>query len=224
MNMEEKLVEVISVVEQRGLFSNVSAGYLLVKRVVDIFGALFGIIIFSPVLLVTAILIKINSPGVIFFIQERNGYKGKIFKMFKFRSMVNNAEKLMDSYESMNEVPGHMFKIKADLRVTSVGRIIRKTSIDELPQLFNILKGDMSFVGPRPPIPREVVKYDAWHDLRLSVKPGLTGLWQVSGRNEVGFEEMVRLDLKYIRERTLLYDFKILIKTFPLIFGDPKAF
>ena len=222
--MEEKLAEVRSVIDQRGLFDNVTAVYLMVKRATDIFAALFGIILLSPVLLVTALFIKLNSPGGIFFIQERNGYKGKIFKMLKFRSMVNNAEQLIDSFESVNEVSGHMFKMKGDPRITSVGKIIRKTSIDELPQLFNILKGDMSIVGPRPPIPREVVKYDAWHDLRLSVKPGLTGLWQVSGRSEVGFEEMVRLDLKYIRERSLLVDFKIILKTIPVIFGDSKAY
>jgi exopolysaccharide biosynthesis polyprenyl glycosylphosphotransferase len=222
--MEEKLAEVKSVVDRRGLFDNVSVVYLIVKRAGDIFGALLGIIILSPVLLVTALLIKLNSPGGIFFIQERNGYKGKVFKMFKFRSMVNNAENLIDSFASMNEVSGHMFKIRTDPRITPIGKIIRKTSIDELPQLFNILKGDMSIVGPRPPIPREVVKYDAWHDLRLSVKPGLTGLWQVSGRSEVGFEEMVRLDLKYIRERSFINDFKIILKTIPVILGDSKAY
>lgn len=218
------MAEVRSVIDQRGLFDNVSVVYLIVKRIADIIGALLGIIILSPVFLVTALLIKLNSSGGIFFVQERNGYKGKIFKMYKFRSMINNAEKLIDSFESMNEVSGHMFKIKADPRITSVGKFIRRTSIDELPQLFNILKGDMSTVGPRPPIPREVVKYDAWHDLRLSVKPGLTGLWQVSGRNELGFEEMVRIDLKYIRERSLLLDFKIILKTIPVILGDSKAF
>jgi len=222
--MEEKLAEVRSVVDQLGLFDNVSTFYLMVKRLADIFAALFGIIILSPVFLITAVLIKFTSHGRIFFIQERNGYKGKIFKMYKFRSMVSDAEKLFDSFESMNEVSGNMFKIKADPRITSVGKIIRKTSIDELPQLFNILKGDMSFVGPRPPIPREVVKYDAWHNLRLSVKPGLTGLWQISGRSQVGFEEMVRLDLKYIRERSLLYDFKIIVRTVPVIIWDSKAY
>jgi len=121
-------------------------------------------------------------------------------------------------------VKGHMFKIKNDPRITRVGRIIRKTSIDELPQLFNVLKGDMSIVGPRPPILREVVKYDSWHNLRLSVKPGLTGLWQISGRNNVGFDEMVRLDLKYIRERNFWYDLKIILKTIPVLLGDSKAF
>lgn len=138
--------------------------------------------------------------------------------------MVSNAEKLMAAYESMNEVSGHMFKIKEDPRITPIGKIIRKTSIDELPQLFNVLKGDMSLVGPRPPIPSEIVKYDPWHNLRLSAMTGLTGLWQVSGRNQVGFEEMVRLDLKYIKERNLLYDIKIILKTIPVIFGVSNAY
>lgn len=222
--MGEKLAEVRNVIDRRGLFENVSVGYLFVKRAIDIVFALFGIIILSPVFLSTALLVKLTSPGRIFFIQERNGYKGKIFRMYKFRSMVNNAEKLFTLVESMNEVSGNMFKIKDDPRITPVGRIIRKTSIDELPQLFNILKGDMSVVGPRPPIPREVVKYDAWHDLRLSVKPGLTGLWQVSGRNRVGFDEMVRLDLKYIRERSLKRDFAIIARTIPVILGDLNAY
>jgi lipopolysaccharide/colanic/teichoic acid biosynthesis glycosyltransferase len=222
--MEEKLAEVRSVVDQWGLFGNVSLRYIFVKRLIDIFGALFGIILLSPVFILTALLIKLNSPGSILYIQERNGYRGKVFKMFKFRSMVQHADKMMDSMESLNDVSGNMFKIKADPRITAVGRIIRKTSIDELPQFFNILKGDMSIVGPRPPLPREIVRYDAWHDLRLSVKPGLTGLWQVSGRNEVGFEEMVRLDMKYIRERRILNDLKIIIKTIPVILGDSKAY
>ena len=222
--MGEKLAEVRSVIDRRGLFENVSVGYLFVKRAIDIICALFGIIILSPVFLSTALLIKLTSHGKILFVQERNGYKGKIFKMYKFRSMINNAEKLFSVVESMNEVSGNMFKIKEDPRITPVGRIIRKTSIDELPQLFNVLKGEMSIVGPRPPIPREVVKYDAWHGLRLSVKPGLTGLWQVSGRNQVGFEEMVRLDLKYIRERSLKRDFEIIVRTIPVILGDLNAY
>lgn len=222
--MEEKLAEVRSVIDRWGLSDNVPLYYPMLKRVIDIFGALFGIIVFSPVLLITALLIKLTSPGKILFIQQRHGFKGKLFNMYKFRSMVSNAEQLVGMLENRNDVSGNMFKIKDDPRVTAIGRFIRKTSIDELPQLFNILKGDMSIVGPRPPIPREVVKYDVWHDLRLSVKPGLTGLWQVSGRNAVGFDEMVRLDLKYIRERNLRTDFKIILKTLPVILGDSKAF
>lgn len=222
--MGEKLAEVRSVIDRLGLFENVSVGYIFAKRAVDIVCALCGIIILSPVFILTAILIKLTSPGKIFFVQERNGYKGEIFKMYKFRSMINNAEKLLNMVENMNEASGHMFKIKNDPRITPIGKIIRKTSIDELPQLFNILKGDMSIVGPRPPIPHEVIKYDAWHGLRLSVKPGLTGLWQVSGRNRVGFDEMVRMDLKYIRERSLKRDFVIIARTIPVIIGDSNAY
>jgi exopolysaccharide biosynthesis polyprenyl glycosylphosphotransferase len=222
--MKEMKLMVHNAIEQRAMFGNVSRMYLATKRVFDILASLSGIILLSPVFLLTGLAIKLNSPGPIFFSQKRNGLKGKVFEMFKFRSMVTNAEQLLKDLEYKNEVGGHMFKIKDDPRVTRVGKIIRKSSIDELPQLYNVLKGDMSIVGPRPPIPREVDKYDAWHTLRLSVKPGLTGLWQISGRNNVGFEEMIRLDLKYIRERGFWYDLKIIFKTIPVLLGDSRAF
>lgn len=222
MSELELLVE--NTISQRDLYDNASLSYLVAKRLFDIAASLIGIIILFPIFIITAIAIKIDSPGPILFAQERNGFRGRIFKMYKFRSMVTNAESLLKELENKNEVRGHMFKIKNDPRVTGIGRIIRKTSIDELPQLFNILKGDMSIVGPRPPVAREVIKYDSWHKLRLSVKPGLTGLWQVSGRSSVGFDEMVRLDLKYIRERGFWYDMKIVLKTIPVILGDSKAF
>lgn len=211
-------------VNQRSMFYSASSAYDICKRLFDIAASLTGIILLLPVFIITSIAIKLDSPGPIFFFQERTGFKGRIFKMYKFRSMVTNAEELLKELESKNEASGYMFKIKNDPRITRVGRIIRKTSIDELPQLFNVLKGDMSLVGPRPPIIREVVKYDAWHKLRLSVKPGLTGLWQVSGRSSIGFEEMVRLDLKYIRERSFWYDIKIIFMTIPVLLGDSKAF
>ncbi|MCR4435373.1 MAG: sugar transferase [Clostridiales bacterium] len=210
--------------DQRSLFLNVSNTYLAIKRLLDIIAALGGLILLSPLMLVTAVAIKLDSPGPVIFSQERNGFRGRVFKMYKFRSMVTDAEQLFTHLESKNEVSGQMFKIRNDPRITRVGKIIRKTSIDELPQLFNVLKGEMSLVGPRPPIVREVVKYEAWHSLRLSVKPGLTGLWQISGRNDLGFEEMVRLDMKYIRERSLKYDLKIILKTIPVLLGDSRAF
>ncbi|MCX7920943.1 MAG: sugar transferase [Clostridia bacterium] len=222
--MEELQASVKSTVEQRDLFYNVSSGYIIAKRLFDIMIALVAIILLLPVFIITAIAIRVESPGQVIFTQKRNGLKGKIFRMYKFRSMVINAEKLLSELESKNEVSGHMFKIRNDPRITRVGKIIRKTSIDELPQLFNVLKGDMSIVGPRPPIVREVEKYDPWHNLRLSVRPGLTGLWQVSGRNDIGFDEMVRLDLRYIRERSFWYDVKIMLKTIPVLLGDSKAF
>lgn len=222
--MQEMQLRVTNIVEKRGMFHNVSIAYLVMKRIFDIAASVAAIILLSPILVITAIAIKIDSTGPIFFAQKRNGFKGKVFNMYKFRSMVVDAEKRLKDLEHKNEVSGHMFKIKDDPRITRVGRIIRKTSIDELPQLFNVIKGEMSIVGPRPPILKEVEKYDTWHNLRLSVKPGLTGLWQVSGRNSIGFEEMCRLDLKYIRERSFLYDLRIILKTIPVLLGDSKAF
>ncbi|MFZ5986937.1 MAG: sugar transferase [Bacillota bacterium] len=211
-------------IRDRAIYYNVSSIYLISKRLFDIAASFAALVILSPLFIITAIVVKLNSRGPVFFAQERNGLRGKIFKMYKFRSMVVNAESLLKQLEGKNEVKGPMFKIKDDPRITRVGRFIRKTSIDELPQLLNILKGDMSFVGPRPPIAREVVKYGSWHNLRLSVRPGLTGLWQVSGRNDLGFDEMVNLDLKYIRERSFIYDLKIILKTIPVLLGDSKAF
>jgi exopolysaccharide biosynthesis polyprenyl glycosylphosphotransferase len=222
--MAKVVLSVEHIVEQRAMSQNVSLWYELAKRAFDLGATLIGVLLLSPVFIIVAGLIKLTSPGPVFFVQERNGCRGQIFKMYKFRSMVTNAEQLLKELESKNEVSGHMFKIKDDPRITWIGKLIRKTSIDELPQLFNVLKGDMSLVGPRPPIPREVVKYDAWHKLRLSVKPGLTGLWQISGRNGIGFEDMVRLDLKYIRERGFWYDLKIIFRTIPVLIGDSKAF
>ncbi len=208
----------------RVISHNVRLPYRFAKRTFDITASLFALIVLSPVFLITALAIKLDSKGPVFFAQNRLGMKGKYFKMYKFRSMIVNAEQLLKQLESKNEVSGHMFKMRNDPRITRIGRIIRKTSIDELPQLVNVLKGDMSLVGPRPPLPGEVNKYDKWQDLRLSVRPGITGLWQVSGRNDIGFEEMIHLDLKYIRERNFLYDLKIILKTIPVLLGDSKAF
>ncbi|PYG89476.1 lipopolysaccharide/colanic/teichoic acid biosynthesis glycosyltransferase [Ruminiclostridium sufflavum DSM 19573] len=211
------------IVEQRAMFGNVSLLYLFCKRAFDVTASFIAVILLLPLFLIVIILIKADSPGPAFFNQKRSGFKGKAFNMYKFRSMVNDAEDRFKELEDKNEISGNMFKIRNDPRVTGFGKILRKTSIDELPQLFNVIKGDMSIVGPRPPIGREVRKYDAWHNLRLSVKPGITGLWQVSGRNELGFEDMCRLDLKYIRERGFLYDMKIIIKTIPVLLGDKRA-
>jgi exopolysaccharide biosynthesis polyprenyl glycosylphosphotransferase len=222
--MKENQLNVMNTVEQTALFYNVSTGYLIAKRIFDFTASLIGIILLFPLFILIVLAIKFDSPGPIFFSQKRNGFKGKVFNMYKFRSMVEDAEQRLKELEKKNEVSGNMFKIKDDPRITRVGKVIRKTSIDELPQLFNVLKGNMSIVGPRPPIVREVQKYDPWHNLRLSVKPGLTGLWQVSGRNSIGFEEMIRLDLKYIRERSFWYDLKIILKTIPVLLGDSKAF
>lgn len=187
------------------------------KRMLDLAGASFGLLLAAPVMLLTALLIKITSPGPVFFKQTRAGRNGRKFKMFKFRSMVVDAEAQKTKLMHLNEMSGPVFKISRDPRVTRVGAFIRRTSIDELPQLFNILMGDMSLVGPRPPLPSEVEQYKPWQRRRLSVKPGLTGLWQVSGRNNVDFEEWMALDLRYIDDWSLWLDIKIILRTVPAV-------
>lgn len=197
--------------------------YTVLKRLIDFIGALVGIICTSPILIITAIIIKLDSRGPVIFIQERVGHKGKIFKMYKFRSMVTNAEELLDKLKDKNEMSGPMFKMRGDPRITNIGKFIRKTSIDELPQFFNVLKGDMSLVGPRPNLQSEVVQFSPYHKQKLLVKPGLTCYWQVMGRNEIGFEEWMELDIKYMRERNLWIDIKLIIRTFFMLFGDKNA-
>lgn len=198
--------------------------YLFIKRSIDIICSLAGIIVLLPVFLIVAVLIKIEDPkGSIFFCQERNGQHPNTFKMYKFRSMVHNAEELLKDLQHKNEQTGPAFKMADDPRITKVGKFIRKTSLDELPQLFNILKGDMSLVGPRPPIPREVREYNPYQMQRLLVKPGLTCIWQVSGRNNIGFDEWVDMDLEYIKTRNLLLDIKLILKTVKVLFGDNNA-
>jgi len=211
-------------------------GYLF-KRLLDIVGSLVGILLFSPVMLITAIAIKIDSPGPAIFKQIRLGQRGVPFVFYKFRSMFSNTDDrihreyithlIKGNLEEINqgdqETP--LYKIKFDPRVTRVGRFIRKTSIDELPQLFNVLRGEMSLVGPRPPLPYEVEKYQAWHLRRiLDAKPGITGLWQTGGRSQTTFDDMVRLDLHYIRNWSLLLDLKILMKTVKVVFKSAGAF
>lgn len=206
------------------LSNNVNKGYLILKRTIDIVGSLTGIILLSPLFIIIAILIKLEDPkGTVFFGQERCGKYTKTFKMLKFRSMVHNAEELLEELQHLNEQTGPVFKIKEDPRITKVGKFIRKTSIDELPQLFNVLKGDMSLVGPRPPIPREVEQYNLHQLQRLAVKPGLTCYWQVGGRNSIDFDGWVDLDIKYIKERSTWVDIKLIFKTFFVLFGDDNA-
>lgn len=202
---------------------NKSNAYLFIKRIIDIIGALSGIILMAPIMLIVGICIKLESKGPVVFSQERVGEKGKLFKMYKFRSMVINAEELLDKLQEKNEMSGPMFKIKEDPRITKTGKFIRKTSIDELPQLFNVLKGDMSLVGPRPSLTKEVKEFTKRQKLRLVAKPGLTCYWQVSGRNTIGFEEWMELDIKYIEERNTLTDIKLILKTFGVLFGDENA-
>jgi lipopolysaccharide/colanic/teichoic acid biosynthesis glycosyltransferase len=200
-------------------------GYLTMKRLIDFLLSLGGLIVLLPLLMLIALLIKLENPrGMVFFKQTRIGKDEKPFTIYKFRSMVTNAEQMQGSLVNHNEIEGAMFKMKKDPRVTKVGQWIRKTSLDEMPQLWNVLKGDMSLVGPRPPLPNEVSVYSDYEKLRLSVIPGCTGLWQVSGRNHVGFKEMVELDLTYIRERNLWFDLKILFRTIGVMIGSKGAF
>lgn len=197
--------------------------YEFIKRLVDIVCSLIGLTVLMPILIIVAILIKIESKGPMIFSQERVGKDCVLFKMYKFRSMVVNAEELKEELANQNERTGPMFKIKNDPRITKVGGFIRKTSIDELPQLFNILKGDMSIVGPRPSLPKEVQCFDEWMMKRLEVKPGLTCYWQVAGRNDIEFIEWMKLDVKYVKERNILIDITLILKTFFVLFGDNNA-
>ena len=198
--------------------------YLFLKRTMDILGSGIGLILLSPIFILVALAIKMeDSKGKIFFAQERCGKNNKSFKMYKFRSMVSNAEELLEELMCENEMDGPVFKIKEDPRITRVGKFIRKTSIDELPQLYNILIGDMSIVGPRPAIPHEVAEYNDYQRQRLLVKPGLTCIWQVSGRNSIGFDQWVDMDLEYIDKRNFWMDIKLIFKTVGVLFGDANA-
>ena len=197
--------------------------YEICKRAIDIIGAISGLLLLSPVIVIVACAIKFTSKGPIFFSQKRVGKNGELFDMYKFRSMVVNAEELKEKLEQQNERYGPMFKMKDDPRVTKVGRFIRKTSLDELPQLWNVLKGDMSLVGPRPSLPKEVAQFEKWMYKRLSVKPGLTCFWQVSGRNNIDFEDWMKLDIKYVDERNIWIDIKLIFKTVLVLFGDKNA-
>lgn len=193
------------------------------KRIFDFLASLLGLIVLLPLFLIVAIAIKIEDPrGPIFYSQIRLGKKQAPFKMYKFRSMVVDADKHLKDLLNKNEVDGAMFKMKDDPRITRIGHFIRKYSIDELPQLLNVLLGNMSLVGPRPPLPREVQEYTEYDKQRLEVKPGCTGLWQISGRNNVGFHEMVELDLKYINKRGFMFDLYVLFKTV-FIFIKPNG-
>lgn len=195
--------------------------YCALKRGQDVLLSALALLLLWPWMLLLALVIYIDSPGASpFFVQERIGLNGKSFRFIKFRSMVPDAEKKLHALLDRNEMDGPVFKIRRDPRITRVGSFIRKTSIDELPQLINILKGDMSIVGPRPALPREVKKYDDYERQRLYVRPGLTCYWQVQPRrNDLSFDQWLELDLKYIRERSFATDWKIIFKTFSAVIG-----
>jgi exopolysaccharide biosynthesis polyprenyl glycosylphosphotransferase len=189
----------------------------VLKRSLDIAVSFAALFVLSPVLLATAFAVKLTSRGPIFFRQERVGLHGRTFSMLKFRSMVSNAEALKAQLALLNEQGGPIFKMKRDPRVTAVGRFIRKHSIDELPQLVNVLRGDMSLVGPRPPLPSETAKYETWQRRRLSVRPGLTCVWQVSGRSQISFDQWMLLDMRYIDHWSLLEDIRLIMRTVPVV-------
>lgn len=200
-------------------------GYIFTKRCFDFIASLTGIAFLSGLFVIIALLIKLDDPhGKVFYSQTRLGKDGQKFEMWKFRSMISGADKMVDQLIQKNDVVGAMFKIKDDPRVTRVGRFIRKYSLDELPQLYNVLRGDMSLVGPRPPLPREVATYTNYNRQRLLVIPGVTGLWQVSGRNELSFSEMVTLDISYINHACISQDLKILLKTVLVVIHPSGAY
>jgi exopolysaccharide biosynthesis polyprenyl glycosylphosphotransferase len=194
-----------------------SRGSLVMKRAVDLLGASLGLALTAPVIGLAALAIRLSSPGPILFRQIRCGVNGRRFEMLKLRTMTADAEQRRAELEYLNEMDGPVFKMRNDPRITPVGRWLRRLSIDELPQLWNVLRGDMSLVGPRPPIPAEVAQYEDTERRRLSMRPGLTCLWQVSGRNEIGFEEWVKMDLDYIDTWSLGLDFRILLLTIPAV-------
>lgn len=193
-----------------------------IKRLIDIAGAIVGLGITAVVALPVAVISYLNDPGPIFYSQMRCGYKGRLFRIWKFRSMVVDAEKLKHLVK--NEASGHIFKNENDPRITAVGRFLRKTSLDELPQFWNVLKGDMSLVGTRPPTPDEVANYSEYHFQRLNVKPGITGEWQANGRSSVkDFEDIVRMDVAYQQKWTVSYDVQLLLKTVFVVFNKSGA-
>jgi len=197
---------------------------LAVKRAMDIAISLFVLIILAPFFLIIAAAIKLSSPGPVFYKMKWVGFSKKPFEGWKFRSMVVGADKMKEQLAHLNEMTGPVFKISNDPRITSVGRFLRKFSLDELPQLWSVLKGDMSLVGPRPAGPHELARYESWQRRKLSIKPGITCLWQVNGRNEINsFEDWAKMDLAYIDNWSLWLDLKILLKTIPAVFYGKGA-
>lgn len=207
------------IVDDLTTYQNTPKNYLQIKlkAAFDFYFSLIALVLISPILLLVALLIKIEDGGAILFKQERVGLNGRRFNVLKFRTMVENAEELKSSLSGMNEQEGPVFKIKSDPRVTRIGKILRETSLDELPQFINVLKGDMSVVGPRPPIPSEVEQYQRWQLRRLSMKPGITCTWQVSGRNDIKFEQWMKMDMKYIDQWSFQKDIKIILQTIKVV-------
>ncbi|HTM58199.1 MAG TPA: sugar transferase [Candidatus Udaeobacter sp.] len=194
------------------------------KRVLDIIGSFCALVLSAPVLLLAALAIRLESGGPVFYKSTRIGRGGRPFTFYKLRSMVDGADRHRHHLTHLNEADGPVFKICNDPRVTRVGRFLRSSSIDEIPQFFHVLSGDMSLVGPRPPLPEEVAQYEPWQMRRLNVRPGLTCLWQVNGRSRIGFQEWMRLDLEYIRRQSAMLDLKILLRTIPAVISREGAY
>jgi len=194
------------------------------KRLIDLLASAFGLFLILPLFPFIVLLIRLETRGPIFFKQSRVGYRGRMFDCYKFRSMAVDAEARKEDFSHLNEATGAAFKIKDDPRITGVGRFLRRSSLDEFPQLFNVLRGEMTIVGPRPQIPSEVADYTPADAVRLSVKPGLTCLWQVSGRSHLEFEEWMRLDRQYVEHSSLLFDLKILMRTLPAVIERKGAY
>ncbi len=194
------------------------------KRALDVVGALVGLVVGAPLLLLVALCIKLESRGPVLYRSKRVGRGGRVFTFYKLRSMVDGADRSRHHLSHLNETDGPVFKIARDPRVTRIGRFLRTTSIDEMPQLINVLRGDMSLVGPRPPLAEEVAQYEPWQLRRLDVRPGLTCLWQISGRSRIGFQEWMRLDLEYIRMQSFGLDLKILVRTIPAVLSREGAY
>jgi len=218
--LKEKLIRSIKVSAWFGILKISRA----LKRLIDVVGSLIFLILFSPIYLVASIAILIEDGRPLFYNQIRVAKKGRLFKMYKFRSMYKNADNMKASLAQENMTGGVIFKIKKDPRITHTGRILRKFSIDELPQLWNVFKGDLSLVGPRPPVPSEVDEYNPRDFKRLQVKPGLTCTWQVSGRSDLDFEQQVNLDLEYIKDHSIIRDIILLLKTIPAVLTGKGAY
>ena len=198
--------------------------YDLFKRLLDLAVGIVILVLLLPVIPAIAIMIKLDSPGPVFFKQDRVGRSGRVFKFYKFRSMFSGSETRRSEVAPLNEQTGPIFKMRSDPRITSVGGFLRRSSLDEIPQIFNVLKGDMSLVGPRPQMPDEAAQYEPWHRLRLAVKPGITGLWQIRGRSQISFDEWMRLDIEYIKTRSWWVDITILAKTLPAVMARRGAY
>ena len=204
--------------------STIAGPKFAIKRAIDLSLGVLGLIVVLPLMGILALAIKLDSSGPVLFVQTRVGRGGKLFNAYKFRSMIVGAERLKPQLEQLNEADGPLFKIKDDPRLTRMGKFLRRTSLDELPQIFNVLKGEMSLVGPRPALPEEVAAYQPWHRKRLEALPGMTGLWQVSGRSNLGFDEMVMLDIYYVENWSPGLDISILIRTIPKVLVGEGAY